>query len=708
MSNNSFDNGEGGGEREPYARVFSSRQPSSSQSSGRQSSGRQPSGRQPSSRQAANRQPSGRQSSNRQPSERQPSGRQPASRQPSGYQPSGTGQSLHYQERKYNTLVMFVLFVCFSVFILARLIYIQVYAASDLSQIAQAQRQPLDPQPIEARRGSIYDRNGMILATTVDTVSVYANTLQMQNPEATAYYVAQIVGGEPEEWLEKFLNAPEEASNVLIIRQGDLDIAAAFDEQNAKLEKAALQVERLGSKLYQGGAVWIVETALSCINYDYEYMRVYPYAAIAAQVVGTINNEGVAICGLELQYDAILKGRDGQISVERGRDGTPLPNGRRTEIPKHDGEDIIISIDIGLQEYVESELARYGALGRTNEGSITIVDGSTGEIYAAASLPLYNRHEVTTEEIELGAMSLKGIVVPYEPGSTMKGVTAAAALEGGVVSTSDVFWVPNRMTIDGYTIKDWYPRYDEYMDLRHILAQSSNIGMTMVAQQLGNRAMFDFFYQAGFYQPAHVDYVGLSGIGEPTYLTDAVDPITGAYLSIADKPELWSSIHAANLSFGQGLYVTALQMAVYYGALATGGERTDPHFLIDRPQGSGLQNYRTIRIMSPETADTMTDLLESVLTEGTGTYAAVPGYRIAGKTGTAEVASARGGYSDQVVQSMVGYFADSDCNLVCMVTMQDSGLVGNAVAPKPLFASAMEYIANRYWVEPNGSGRDGM
>ena len=703
MSDRSINNRRAGAGRQAYTAAASS-----SQASG-QRSGRQPFGQLTDNRSSSRTSSSSKnRTSNSSNSRAQSSAPGRTSGKPPSRPPSG-GQRPYNQERKYNTLVLFGLFLCFSVLIMARLVYIQVYAASDLSQIAQAQRQPLDPQPIEARRGSIYDRNGMILATTVDTVSIYANTLQMQNPEATAHYVAEIVGGEAEEWLEKFTSAPKEASNVLIIRQGDLSLAAAFDEQNAKLQKTTLQIERLGAKLYQGGgAVWIVETALSCINYDYEYMRVYPYGAIAAQVVGTINNEGVAICGLELQYDAILKGRDGQISVERGRDGTPLPNGRRTETPKHDGEDIIISIDIGLQEYVESELAHYGALGKTNEGSITIVDGSTGEIYAAASLPLYNRQEVTTEEIELGAMSLKGIVVPYEPGSTMKGVTAAAALEGGAVSTSDVFWVPNRLTIDGYTIKDWYARYDEYMDLRHILAQSSNIGMTLVAQQLGNRAMFDFFYQAGFYQPAHVDYVGLSGIGEPTYLTDAIDPNTGAYLSTADKPELWSSIHAANLSFGQGLYVTALQMAVFYGALATGGERTDPHFLIDRPQGSGVQSYRTFRIMSPETADTMTNLLESVLTEGTGTYAAVAGYRIAGKTGTAEMASAQGGYSDQVVQSMVGYFADSDCNLVCMVTMQDSGLVGNAVAPKPLFASAMEYIANRYWVEPNDSVRDGM
>ncbi|MCL2137294.1 MAG: penicillin-binding protein 2 [Coriobacteriia bacterium] len=605
------------------------------------------------------------------------------------------------RERSYNTTILFTLFCLFAIIIFMRLYYIQVYAAKDLASIAQAQRQSPMPQPIKARRGSILDRNGIVLAATVDTVSVYANTLQMHNPKATAFHVAEILGGDAADWLALFQNAPYGATNVLLVRYADLEVAEQFIEYQTILEKNELHIKRLEAKLDpRSAAVWVAETALSCINFDYEYMRVYPYGPIGAQVVGTINNEGVPICGLEMQYDQILSGREGEIMVELGRDGTPLPNGKRTEVPKIDGEDIIISIDIGLQEFVESELRTYGELGSSETGSVTIVDGATGEIYAAASLPLYDRENVTSEEIELGAMSLRGLIYPYEPGSTMKAVTAAGALEAGVVSVDDVFYVPNRLQISGFTIKDWYDRYDENMDLRYMLANSSNIGITLVSQRLGKQGLFDYFFKAGFYQPAHVDYVGLDGTGEPLYISNMKDPVTGAYLSTADKPDYWTDIHAANLSFGQGLHVTALQMAAFYGSFTNRGVLCEPHFLIDRPQSSSPLDYYTYEIMSPETADIMTDLLESVMTEGTGVLASVPGYRIAGKTGTAEKATEYG-YTGDVTQSMVGYFIESDCKLVVMVAMDDSELVGAAVAPKPLFASAMEYIANRYWVVPN-------
>jgi cell division protein FtsI (penicillin-binding protein 3) len=415
---------------------------------------------------------------------------------------------------------------------------------------------------------------------------------------------------------------------------------------------------------------------------------------------------GNALCGLELHYNNVLTGRNGEVSEELGRYGIPLPNGKRTVVPKIDGEDIIISIDIGLQEYVESELAYYAALGNTRKGSILVQDGTTGEIYAAASLPLYNRETVSAEEIADGAMTAESITRAFEPGSTMKAVAAVAALEAGVIGVSETFHVPSRMVVDEYIIKDWYDRNDEQMNLRQILANSSNIGMALVGNRLSNQQLFDYYYRAGFYQPTHVDYVGLNGQGEPLYLSDAMDSNTGQYLSIADKPYLWSNILAANLTFGQGLSVTALQMAAFYGALANDGVRAEPHFLLARPQSFEQPSYPSERIMSSQTAETMTDLLESVMTVGTGTPAAVTGYRIAGKTGTAEKSDSNG-YYGSVIQSMIGYFIDSDCDLVVMTTMDDSGLVGGAVAAKPLFASTMEYVANRYWVKRNddiGSG----
>jgi len=600
------------------------------------------------------------------------------------------------KERTRNTAYLFTLFAVFALVIFARLVYIQVIVADDLAKIALEQRQSSRPTIITARRGSILDRNGMVLATTIDTVSIYANTRFMDNKEATAYYVAEILGEEPDYWYKRFMEAPEN-TNVCIRRYASLDLGEAFKTRTEELARAEYKYQMLAARFDPShGAVNFVSAALSCINYDYEYLRVYPYDGIGSQVIGIINSEGVAICGLERQYDRILSGRNGEITEELGKDGTQLPNGRRTEIPKIDGEDIIISIDIGLQEFVESELSHYAQLGNTDKGSITVLDGATGEIYATASLPLYDRGLLTEEDVEKGALNLASITRAFEPGSTFKAVTAVSALEAGVVNTEEVLYVPSTIEVDGYVIKDWYDRYDQNMNLRQILLNSSNVGMTLIGNRMSNQALFDYQYKAGFYQPTHVDYTGL--IGEPVYLTDQIDSSTGQYISIANKPELWSNVMAANLTFGQSLEVTALQVTSFYGALANDGIRYEPHFLINRPHSSSETGYDSVRIMSSQTAATMTDLLESVMTEGTGTPAAVPGYRIAGKTGTAEKADPDGGYSGDVVQSMVGYFIDSDCKLVVMTCMDDAGLVGNAVAPKPLFASAMQYIAIRYWV----------
>ena len=586
--------------------------------------------------------------------------------------------------------------------IVGRLVYIQVFAADDLQAAAEAQRTV--PYTTHARRGTISDRNGMVLATSIDTVSIYANTTQIKDINATAYYLTKALGGEYDYWYNLLADAPKppaDGTNVCLVRYGDLELQAAINAVQDELKPYALAITRLQARLDpQGSPVWYAETPLSCINFVPEYKRVYPYGQIGAQVIGNVDSEGHGICGLELQYDAILAGKDGVVSVEVGYDGTPLPNGKREEDPKVDGANILISIDIDLQEYLESELSRIGELGAVEFGSATVLDGASGEIYATASLPLYDRENITTEQIIAGAMNLRSITVPYEPGSTMKGVTCAAVLEAGVFDTSEWIYVPASLSVDGYRVRDYYDRSDQEMDLRTIMLNSSNVGMSLVAQRLGKQGLFDYFYQAGFYQPSHVDYQGLSGVGEPVFLNDGIDA-SGAYVSIADKPYLWSDILFSNLTFGQGLMVTALQMTSYYGAIANDGMLYQPHFLINLPQSSEPIDYQPRRIMTEATADTMVDLLESVVTDGTGMPAQIPGYRVAGKTGTAEKASETGGYSDQVIQSMVGFFIDGDCDLVCMVTTDDAGMVGGAVASKAIFVSIMEYMANRYRVEPS-------
>ena len=609
-------------------------------------------------------------------------------------------QSAPQQRQSRRWLALFGFFVFAALLIFGRLVYIQVYAAEGLSEMAVELHK--SPQKLHARRGTIYDRNSKVLAISVDTVSIYCYLPQSKDRVATAYCLTKVLGGEMQDWLDKITGLPNDNVSVCLVRYGDIKLQEDFEALNAELVRLFYPLEQLKNRIDPNGrTVWYATTPISCLDFVHEYRRVYPYGSIGSQVIGNVGADGHGICGLELQYDLLLSGQDGEVIVETGLDGTPLPNGIRSdsERPKIDGEDLVISIDIDLQDYVENELVRFAQLGNTTEGSATVVSAKTGEIYAAASLPLYNRETVTQEQIELGAMSLKNIVDRYEPGSTMKMVATAVALEEGVIGLDEYVTVPPNMEIDDFTIKDWYNHSTQDMNLAGIIANSSNIGMTLIGQRLDHQTLYDFYFQAGFYQPTHVDYTGLSGKGEPVYTTDEVDSL-GRYYSIADKPWLWSDVHAANLTFGQGIDTTPLQMASYYGAIANKGVLVSPHFLIIRPQSEQPVMLRENVVMQPETTTVLIDLMEGVMTEGTGVYAAVPGYRIAGKTGTAEKSSG-GSYSGEVVQSIVGFFIDTDCDLVCLVEMSDAGLVGNAVAPKPLFASIMEYIANRYRIEPN-------
>ena len=684
------------------------------ESSGNPRTNKQASGNQPSSNPRTSRQPTNRPLSAKQPTAKQPTAKlltknsqtaKPLVEMAAAKRPPASDRATNTANRRSNQesnrwLGLFSFFLLAAVVIFVRLFYIQVYAADDLAARAEEQRQV--PQAAVAQRGTIYDRNGLVLAISVDTVSIYVNTLQMDDPAATAYCLAKALGGNADDYLARISDPPAGATNVCLVRFGDLKLEQDLVNYQANLERYILPVDRLKAQLDPAvGQIWFTTTPLSCLNYVHEYKRIYPYGSIGAQVIGNVNSDNQGISGIELQYNNILAGQNGVIIQEQGRDGTPLPNGSRIEQPKIDGENIIISIDIDLQEYVESELVTYAELGSVSAGSVMLVDGASGEIYAAASLPLYDRENLTEADIIAGAMSLGCIVTPYEPGSTMKAVTAAAALEAGVINTEEVLYIPSRLGVDSYQIKDWYEHSDLDMNLRDILAKSSNIGITLIGQRLGKQGLYDYFYQAGFYQPTHVDYLGLDGVGEPLYVTDSIDPLTGDYLSIADKPELWSNILMANLTFGQGLHVTPLQIASFYGAVNNDGVRTDPHFLISRPQSSSELQYRSTRIMSSETATTLNDLLESVMTDGTGQAGQVAGYRMAGKTGTAEIASPQGGYSDEVCHSIVGYFVDCDIDLVCIVTMDNSQPVGDTVASKPLFSSVMEYVANRYRIAPN-------
>jgi cell division protein FtsI (penicillin-binding protein 3) len=589
---------------------------------------------------------------------------------------------------------LFIFFCLAAAALIGQLVYLQVFAAPDLRAEAHAQR--TSEVPIPARRGTIYDRDGNVLAMSVDALTIYANPRQVADPHATAAVLADVLGGSPDDYYQKLT---EDTTFVYILQKADVERAEQLKARERTLREE-LEEKAVAGSVGTGGtggsASEAPVTALYGIDYLDDTKRVYPYGSIGAQVIGMVDVDNKGIFGLEQMYDSLLRGTDGRLSTEyslameqRPRSGQPIPGSEREEVAPVHGQDIVLSLDIELQQHLESELARMGTERATEEGNALVLDGATGEIYASASLPLLDRDNITEEAIEKGATTLKSVCLSYEPGSTFKPFTAAAALEAQVMDVEEEIAVPAVRVYDEYTVSDSHERSDTVMSFRTILAQSSNVGISLVKDRLSDESYHGYLRRFGVKEATHVDFPG-EAIG-------SLDPW-----------ESWSAVQAANISFGQGVSLSSLQVADFYGAVANDGMKRRPHFLIDRPQAP-LEAQSVVKgeqVMRPETAQSLRSMLASVVAEGTGHAAAIEGYEVAGKTGTAQKASPDGGYlPDEYIVSFVGFFVGSQSKLVCITSMDNPiGAEGNAPTG-PLFASIMQFAANRYMIEPGTVGQ---
>lgn len=512
-----------------------------------------------------------------------------------------------------------VIFLGLALIFALRLVYLQVIKASEYQSMAQETRTAtIETTP---RRGTIYDRNGRALAISVDATTIYANPAEVENVKAAASQLAALLGGEAEAYEEKL--AQEDTTFVYLKRKADVDVAE--------------QVRGLGI----AGVYFIDDTR-----------REYPYGSVGGQVVGFCNVDGDGISGLELYYDDILKGTPGTYVAERGLYGIPIPGGVREEVLAVDGQDIMISIDIDLQDVVEQRLLQCQEDLTAGGASCVIMDGGSGEIYAAASLPLFNPAD--TSVVEEGATSLKCVTNAFEPGSVFKTVSAMALLENEAMDPDDELFCPAEIEADGYTVSDAHDRDDMTMTLRQIIDQSSNVGVSLAVESLGFDKLYEKILAYNLNEYTGVDYPGeASG-----YLLDF---------------DSWSKIQAYNVTFGQGVSVTPLQIVRFYGALVNDGVECTPHFLIAKPQTGEIPEYATEDVIgNKEAIATMTDMLRTVVTDGTGKAAAIDGFNVAGKTSTAEIAAEGGGYQKGVYNlCFTGFLAGSSSQLVCFVGAND-------------------------------------
>ena len=543
-----------------------------------------------------------------------------------------------------------------------KLVFVQTVQAGSLA--ADAEKQRASRITIPAERGSITDSDGNVLAFSTESKALVTNPRlinRTKGPEAAAYKnamaeaVASVAGGDPEE-LKRALNTD----------RGYVVMATAVDPGPARdlREKfPEIAEESREARQYPGG------------NLASNIIGAATWSADAQKLVGRI--------GMESADDELLAGRDGfQVADTAEGSRTVIPGSVRSEQPAVSGSDIQLTLDSDLQFQVQRMLADYAAKSGARGGSAVVLDRETGEVRALADNTSFDPSNLLNADP--ATLGNKAVTTPFEPGSVNKVVTMAAALETGVAKPEDVLEVPGQIKFADRTIRDaWAHGLDRYT-LTGVLAKSSNVGTLMTAQKVGPDAFSEMLGRMG---------IGMkTGIGLPGESAGSVPPRA-----------TWSGSTFGNLPIGQGLSMTVLQMAGMYQAIANDGVRVPPRVVASTTGPDGVrvpaERPEPVHVMSPETAQTLRTMLTAVTQDepgqtGTGPAAAVDGYEVAGKTGTAQqVDPETGAYSrSQYWITFAGMLPAQDPRFVVGI-MLDAPKGGTSAAP--LFHDIASYVAQR-------------
>ena len=541
--------------------------------------------------------------------------------------------------------VFAVVFVAASV----RVAWLQAVKAQTLDHLAASQhREELD---VTARRGTIFDRNGVQLAFGERATTVYANPKQIVDAREAAIAVGEALG----------LDAGKLYPLLTDRSRGFVYLARKADPEQAELLEAQ-QIPGVG--------------------FQPEERRIYPQRALASEVVGYAGTENSGLSGIELQLDDELAGSDGSRTIVRD------PFGRTIDVldaeQVQDGKDVFLTIDDTIQGHAERVLRRLTSRWTAKSASAVVLDARTGGILALAVEPDFDANDYpTVAKWDEENLRNRAVTDTYEPGSTFKIVTVGGVLESNLVSPTTKFRLPYKIPVADRVIHDALPRKTQTMTVSQILSRSSNVGVVTLAQQLQRDGLNEWIHRFGFGRPTGIDFPGESP-------------------GIVLQPEEWSGSTIGNVPIGQGIAVTPIQMAAAYGAIANDGVWLQPH-LVDRVEGSGRVAAEERRVLSEGTAAELTKMLRGVVEEGSGTTAQIPGYRVAGKTGTAAKPEPSGGYSDsRYVASFVGFAPAKHPALVVLVTVDEPrGTIWGGVVAAPAFAEIMEFALQYLEVPPD-------
>ncbi|MEV0596458.1 penicillin-binding transpeptidase domain-containing protein [Nonomuraea cavernae] len=524
---------------------------------------------------------------------------------------------------------------------------------------AAAARQRVHTEDIPAKRGTITDVNGHPLAVTLEAREIAIDPTKV--PPAARATVASVIASR---------------------------LGKPVEEIATKLARTDTRYQLLARDVAPVTADALLKARVPTLTAKKTYRRDYPAGDLAGSLIGFVGDEEKGLAGLEGANNSLLAGRDGKQRVETGRDQQRIPMTSSQRTAPVDGRDLRLTIDRDIQWAAQEAIAEQTKESGASSGTVIVMDVRTAQVIAMANSP----------ELDLNnwraASSIqyinKAVAEVFEPGSTNKVITAAAALEAGKVSPDTVFQVKDNIKCADRVLHDAHPHPPESMTFREAMAQSSNVATIMAAREVGSERLYRMLKAFGF--------GAKPGGGVP-----------GEEAGLLPDYRKWSGSQSCTVAYGQGVSVTALQMASVYQTIANGGVKIEPQIVAGSTDASGrfvaAPPGKQTRVVSEKTAKEITAMLElAVSAEGTGELAAIPGYRVAGKTGTADRYDQQLGRYDGYTASFVGFSPADAPRLVVLSVLQNpkNGHFGGQLAA-PVFKDVMTFAIKSKKIPPTGS-----
>ena len=574
-----------------------------------------------------------------------------------------TQQQLVHDRIRKLVAIAIVILLLFAL----RLIDLQAVRAAGF--VERAENELTKSGTLLAPRGTIYDVNGIELARSVSAINIAVDQTVVNDPQTAANLVAPILGMSAAELLPQLTGSKR---YVLIAKDVTPAIWRAVNTAITDYNKAVMSEKNGITKRLAG---FVPERS---------YIRDYPSGGLTSSLIGIINNEGDGAAGIESSLNSLLSGTNGKYLYANGR-GNIIPGSEEVKVEAKSGTSIRLTIDRDVQWVAQNAINEAVASSRAKSGTVVVMDPKTGHILAQASAPTFDPNN--SASITLEKLRNPAVQDVYEPGSTGKVITVAAALEEKKVTPESVFTIPYSMKIYDRTFHDHEKHPPQRLTTAGLLAVSSNTGSIKIGSMLGEDTLYK--------------YLRKFGIGEST---DSKLP--GESAGILHPVKDWSGVSLPTIAFGQGYSVTAMQATSVFATIANDGVRVKPTILAGVVDQSGKYTPAKAaageRVLSVENAAKMRTMMESVVSkDGTAPTAAIPGYRVAGKTGTAERYNTACRCYSGYTASFIGFAPADQPKYVVSVTIQDpKGLHWGGALAGPVFKKVMSFVLQSEKVKP--------